>query len=112
MTTSRSLLRVLEQHNHERMKKSLEGDASTAKNDLDRSESLAALKLVAREQQIRAQRRGLMRQKQQFRWATRMLKECKIYAPHDGQVVYASQRDSDEPDGGGREMSGSCSRSP
>jgi HlyD family secretion protein len=89
-------LRVLEQHNHARMLKSLEGDAATARHDLDRSETLAALKLVAREQQIRAQRRGLMRQKQQFAWATRMLQECKIYAPHDGQVIYAPQRDSDD----------------
>lgn len=89
-------LRVLEKHTHQRMLKSLDGDAATARHDLDRSESLAALKLVAREQQIRAQRRGLMRQKQQFAWATRMLEECKIVAPHDGQVVYASQRESDE----------------
>jgi HlyD family secretion protein len=89
-------LRVLEKHNHLRMQSALEGDAATAKHDLNRSESLAALKLVAREQQIRSQRRGLMRQKQQFAWATRMLKECKIYAPHDGQVVYAPQRDSDD----------------
>jgi HlyD family secretion protein len=90
-------LRVLEKHEHERSLKALEGDAATAVHNLDRSESLAAMKLVAREQQIRAQRRGLMRQKQQFNWATRMLAECKIYAPHDGQVVYAQQRDSYEP---------------
>ncbi|OAI56644.1 hypothetical protein AYO47_02040 [Planctomyces sp. SCGC AG-212-M04] len=89
-------LRVLEKHDHARSLKALQGDAATATHGLDRSESLAAMKLVAREQQIRAQRRGLMRQKQQFNWATRMLAECKIYAPHDGQVVYASQRDSDE----------------
>jgi HlyD family secretion protein len=89
-------LRVLENHGHLRMLKSLEGDAATAKHNMERSESLAELRLKAREKLIASQRLRLMRQKQQFRWATRMLEECKVYAPHDGQVVYAQQRDSDE----------------
>lgn len=90
-------LRVLEKHLHQRTLKALEGDAAAAKGNMTRSGSLAEMKLLAREMQIDSQRRRLLRQKQQFRWATRMLKQCKILAPHDGQVVYAPQRDSNEP---------------
>jgi len=90
-------LRVLEKHQHERTLKALEGDAATAENNLTRQESLAELRILARQRIINSQRQRLMRQKQQFDWATRMLAECEIRAPHDGQVVYAPQRDSAEP---------------
>jgi HlyD family secretion protein len=94
-------LRVLEKHNHERTLRSLEGGAYSADRSLTRAESMAEQKLLLRQMMIDAQRRRLLRQKQQFRWATQMLEECKIVAPHDGQVVYAPQRDSYEPIGEG-----------
>ncbi|HVJ87376.1 MAG TPA: efflux RND transporter periplasmic adaptor subunit [Caulifigura sp.] len=90
-------LRVLEKHSHERQLISLEGDAESSERGVGRTQSLAQQKLIAREMQINAMQRRLRQQKQQFNWATRMLKECEIRAPHDGQVVYASQRDSSEP---------------
>ncbi|QDT52660.1 Putative efflux system component YknX [Caulifigura coniformis] len=94
-------LRVLEKHQHQRTLKALEGDARTAEHNLTRAESLAELRLLARQRIINSQRQRLMRQKQQFDWATRMLAECEIRAPHDGQVVYAQQRDAVEPIGEG-----------
>ncbi len=94
-------LRVLEGHKFTRTLRSLEGDARTARSDLARAESLAETRLLIRSMQIDAQKRRLMRQKQQFDWATRMLAECEIRAPHDGQVVYAENRYSSEPIGEG-----------
>src|SRR5690606_31644668 len=65
-------LRVLESHQHQRTLKALEGDAATAENNLTRQESLAQLRILARQRIINSQRQRLMRQKQQFDWATRM----------------------------------------
>jgi HlyD family secretion protein len=90
-------LRVLEKHGHQRNLLSLTGSAESADRGLTRAESLAQTRLIVRGMQIDAQRRRLLRQQEQFRWATRMLQECEIRAPHDGQVVYARLPDSYEP---------------
>ncbi len=89
-------LRVLEKHTHGRTLASLEGDQNSARWGLTRAEALAERLLTIRQMQISSLTRSLLRQKQQFDWATRMLKACEIVAPHDGQVVYAPQNDSSE----------------
>jgi RND family efflux transporter MFP subunit len=83
-------LELLEKHTQKRTSSELTTGAAQAERALERTRNLAEAKLIARQMTISAYQRNVLRQKQQFEWATRMLGECHIKAPHDGQVVYPS----------------------
>jgi HlyD family secretion protein len=85
-------LRVLREHTYPRTVAELQGLASTAETELEKQTALAKTLLIGKQMQVDVATRRLMRQQQQFDWASRMLKECQIKAPHDGQVIYVQQR--------------------
>lgn len=89
-------LRVLQTHTYERQLSELKGLAEQALNTLEQQISLARTKQLSAQMQLEIQQRRVMRQTQQFEWAKRMLGQCEIRAPHDGQVLYASHDNDPE----------------
>jgi HlyD family secretion protein len=89
-------LRVLREHTYERQLSELKGLAQTALNALELQISLARTKQLSAQMQFDIQQRRVMSQSQQFDWAKRMLSQCEIRAPHDGQVLYASHDNDPE----------------
>jgi len=87
-------LRVLRAHTHSRTIAELRGAAEQAAREVERQTALATTTILSRRIQVEILQRKLLRQREQFAWATRMLAHCEVRAPHDGQVVYPDQGDS------------------
>lgn len=86
-------LRVLREHTYLRTLAELKGAVEQSTLAVDRQRALAQTLMLSRRMQIDIQERRLLRQRQQFAWATTMLTHCDVLAPHDGQVVYPEPDD-------------------
>jgi RND family efflux transporter MFP subunit len=81
-------LRVLEEHTYPRTLAELKGNAEHLTQEVERQRGLAKTRMLSRQMQVDVQQRRLLSQQQQFEWAKKMLDQCEIRAPHDGQIVY------------------------
>jgi HlyD family secretion protein len=98
---ARNDLELLVNYTHKRNLAQLESDVSQAKMALERTIRKATADVVQAEANLNAKELQYNRQKDKFKKIETQIEKCKIYAPADGTVIYATTAEM-----GGRRMGG------
>ncbi len=98
---ARNDLDLLVNYTHKRNLAQLESDVSQAKMALERTIRKATADVVQAEANLNAKDLQYNRQKDKFKKIETQIEKCKIYAPADGTVIYATTAEM-----GGRRMGG------
>ena len=101
--------KLLEEYTHRRDLEALQSAIEQAESALDRSQRKAAADTVQAESDLRAKESEYQRQKAQLDKIEDQIRKCRIIAPRDGMVVYATTgrggwRGNDEPLEEGQEV--------
>ncbi len=99
---ARSKLDLLEKYTRERRVKELKSNVDQAKAALDRAERKANADVVQAKAELKSRDSELTRQKERLQKLEEQITNCRVTAPVDGMVVYAttgrqSRRSSTEP---------------
>lgn len=87
---SETALSVLQTYTHKREVERLQSDVEQARSALDRTKQKAEADVVQAEASFRARESEFGRQKDKLTKISDQIGKCKMYAPVDGMVVYAT----------------------
>lgn len=90
LEVAKSKLNLLEQFTFIRQKEQLESNVYQAEQALIRSEKNAKADLIKAEANLRAKESEYVRQNRKMIENQNQIEKCKIYAPRDGMVIYAT----------------------
>jgi len=86
-------LRVLEQYTFDRTIRELEANAEEFQKEIKRVELKGEAALTQRLADVKARKKTYEVELDKLETIRRQIANCKIYAPQDGQVIYANQKD-------------------
>lgn len=93
LAVAQDKLRVLEKYAYDRTITELEANAAEFKRELKRVDLKGKAALDVKNSDLLARKRTYEVEQDRHERMQAQIKECKIYAPQDGQVIYANTRD-------------------
>lgn len=86
-------LKLLQEATYKRTITELRANAEEYARDLQRAQAKAKAALAQKEAELEAKRLAYQIELNRLKRLQEQIQACKIYAPQDGQVIYANQRD-------------------